>query len=111
MTLQEAIKEYAPANYTDHQTEVLCNSDYIRKSANLVNQALHNGCDVLQLPDGTIVISEFKPVTYVYAWDQDKNRLTRAQRNNRRARRKMMENYDASEEETPRFTQELEEMA
>ena len=105
MSLQESIKEYSPSNYTENQTRVLGDNDYIRKAANLVNQALHNGCDVLQLPDGTIVVSEFKPVTYVYSWDEEKGRLARAQRGNRRARRKAMENHEA-EEDAPSFQEE-----
>ncbi|MDA0781040.1 MAG: DUF2671 domain-containing protein [Rickettsiales bacterium] len=51
--------------------------NYIRKSTNLVNDALSKGSDIMQLANGDILITEVKTVTYKYAWNKEQNKFER----------------------------------
>jgi hypothetical protein len=52
--------------------------NYIRKSTNLVNDALSKGADIMQLANGDILITEVKTVTYQYVWNKAANKFERA---------------------------------
>lgn len=62
--------------------------NYIRKSTNLVNDALNKGSDVMQLANGDIVITEVKTVTYSYKWNKASNKFERATSGSKIKRRK-----------------------
>jgi hypothetical protein len=57
--------------------DVLGDIRYICKSGTLITESLQKGNDVMQLPNGDIIINELKPVTYHYTWDNVKGKLTR----------------------------------
>jgi hypothetical protein len=56
---------------------------YICKSCALITEALQKGSDVMQMPNGDIVVSEIKTVTFLYTWDDKKGKLVRVQSGNK----------------------------
>lgn len=52
---------------------------YIRKSCALITEALQKGGDVLQMPNGDIIITETRTVTFQYTWDDKKGKMVRVQ--------------------------------
>jgi hypothetical protein len=76
---------------------------YICKSCSLITESLQKGCDVMQLPNGDIVITEVKTFTFQYTWDEKKGKLVRVQSGGRlrkaKSNRKKLEakNFDSEE--------------
>lgn len=62
--------------------------NYIRKSTNLVNDALSKGSDIMQLANGDILITEVKTVTYKYSWNRELNKFERVTSGSKVRRRK-----------------------
>lgn len=62
--------------------------NYIRKSTNLVNDALQKGSDIMQLANGDIVVTEVKTVTYKYTWNKEKSKFERVTSGSKVKRRK-----------------------
>ncbi len=68
-------------NATDESNdlaELMANPEYLRYSSSIINDALKDGFDVLQLPNGDIVTTGTKIITNTYVWDASKNALTKA---------------------------------
>ena len=61
---------------TDEE-DILSDLKYICKSSALITESLQRGCDVAQLPNGDIIITEIKTVNTQYTWDKQKGRLVR----------------------------------
>jgi hypothetical protein len=65
------------------ETKVRSNDDivedprYICKSCTLITEALQRGGDVMQLPNGDIIITELKTVTSHYNWDSVKEKMVK----------------------------------
>ncbi len=57
--------------------EILTNVRYICKSSSLIKESLQKGCDVTQMPNGDIIITEAKIVNIQYTWDTGKNKMAR----------------------------------
>lgn len=51
---------------------------YVRKLSELTAGALQKHCDVMQLPNGDVVVAEVKTMFYSYEWDKDKGKFVRA---------------------------------
>jgi hypothetical protein len=66
--------------------ELMANPEYLRHSSAVINEALKEGFDVLQLPNGDIVTTGTKIVTNTYVWDPAKGKLSRARSAGDRAR-------------------------
>jgi hypothetical protein len=77
MAVLKNIQAYIPS--TADKEDVMSDIRYICKSCSLITESLQKGCDVMQLPDGTIVVTELKAVTFQYAWDSKKGKLVRVQ--------------------------------
>lgn len=58
--------------------ELMSNPEYLRQSSAIINEALKEGFDILQLPNGDIVATGTKIVTNTYVWDAAKGSLTKA---------------------------------
>ncbi len=58
--------------------ELMANPDYLRYSSTVINDALKEGFDVLQLPNGDIVTTGTKTIVTTYVWDGAKKRLEKA---------------------------------
>jgi hypothetical protein len=59
-------------------TELMANPDYLRHSSVVINDALKEGFDVLQLPNGDIVTTGTKTIVNTYVWDAKTARLDKA---------------------------------
>ena len=70
--------------------------NYIRKSTNLVNDALQKGYDIMQLANGDIVVTEVKTVTYSYKWCKETSKFDRVTSGNRMKRRKEAKEFAES---------------
>jgi hypothetical protein len=64
--------------------------NYIRKSTDMVNEALSKGHDVLQLANGDILITEV--VTNCYSWNKKQNKFERS-KNKNGSKREQEENF------------------
>jgi hypothetical protein len=58
--------------------DLMANPEYLRHSSAVINDALKEGFDVLQLPNGDIVTTGTKIITNTYVWDAAKGKLSRA---------------------------------
>jgi len=58
--------------------DLMANPDYLRYSSAIINDALKDGFDVLQLPNGDIVTTGTKIITNTYVWDAAKATLNKA---------------------------------
>lgn len=58
--------------------ELMANPEYLRYSSSIINDALKDGFDVLQLPNGDIVTTGTKIVTNTYVWDASKSVISKA---------------------------------
>ncbi|MFZ4540908.1 MAG: DUF2671 domain-containing protein [Rickettsiales bacterium] len=58
--------------------ELMANPDYLRHSSAVINEALKEGFDVLQLPNGDIVTTGTKTIVNTYVWDAQGARLDKA---------------------------------
>lgn len=61
------------------ESSVMSDIRYICKSCSLITESLQKGCDVMQLANGDIIITEMKPITFQYSWDEKKGKLVRSQ--------------------------------
>ena len=73
---------------------------YICKSCSLITESLQKGCDVMQMPDGDIIITELKAVTFQYTWDEKKGALVRTQAGNKLKKTKARKVANKYEEES-----------
>ena len=62
---------------SENDKNLVTDINYIRKSSTLVNDALQKGSDIMQLPNGDIIVTEVKTVTYKYRWNCEKNKFER----------------------------------
>ena len=67
----------------DDNQDTMSDIRYICKSCALITESLQKGSDVMQLPNGDIVVSEVKTVTFLYTWDNKKGKLVRVQSGNK----------------------------
>lgn len=61
------------------EVNIMTDMRYISKSCALITESLQKGCDVMQMPNGDIIVSELKTVTFNYTWDMKKGKLMRTQ--------------------------------
>jgi hypothetical protein len=59
-------------------SDLMANPEYLRHSSSIINEALKDGFDVLQLPNGDIVTTGTRIITNTYAWDAGKAKLVKA---------------------------------
>lgn len=59
-------------------SDLMANPEYLRHSSSIINEALKDGFDVLQLPNGDIVTTGTKIITNTYSWDNAKAKLVKA---------------------------------
>lgn len=58
--------------------ELMANPEYLRHSSAVINDALKEGFDVLQLPNGDIVTTGTKTIVNTFVWDSAARRLDKA---------------------------------
>ncbi len=58
--------------------DLMANPEYLRHSSSVINDALKEGFDVLQLPNGDIVTTGTKTIVNTYVWDAKSSRLDKA---------------------------------
>ncbi len=58
--------------------DLMANPDYLRHSSSIINEALKDGFDVLQLPNGDIVTTGTKTIVNTFVWDAAKGSLDKA---------------------------------
>ncbi len=58
--------------------DLMANPEYLRHSSSIINDALKDGFDVLQLPNGDIVTTGTKTIVNTYVWDGANGRLDKA---------------------------------
>jgi len=61
------------------EDSIMSDIRYICKSCSLITESLQKGCDVMQLANGDIIVTEMKPTTFQYSWDEKKGKLVRSQ--------------------------------
>lgn len=67
--------------------DLMANPEYLRHSSSIINDALKDGFDVLQLPNGDIVTTGTKIITNTYAWDKSKGKLVKGRAPAEKSRR------------------------
>lgn len=75
-----ATKEARVSATDDDNTlaELMANPEYLRHSSSVINDALKEGFDVLQLPNGDILTTGTKTIVNTYVWDAQSARLDKA---------------------------------
>ncbi len=59
-------------------SDLMANPEYLRHSSSVINDALKDGFDVLQLPNGDIVATGTKTIVNTFTWDKAKKKLVKA---------------------------------
>ena len=67
----------------DKELDLMSDMKYVCKSCSLITESLQKGCDVLQMSNGDIIVTELKAVTFKYSWDERKGKLVRSQFGNK----------------------------
>lgn len=80
------------AHNFDEEKDVMSDIRYICKSCSLITESLQKGCDVMQMPNGDIIITEVKTSTFQYSWDDKKGKLVRVQSGGRLKKSKSLTN-------------------
>ncbi len=65
------------------EADLMADMRYVCKSCSLITESLQKGCDVLQMSNGDIIVTELKAVTFKYSWDEKKGKLVRSQFGNK----------------------------
>ncbi|MBN8827767.1 MAG: DUF2671 domain-containing protein [Sphingobacteriia bacterium] len=71
---------------SEDELEIMGDVNYVRKSSSLVSEALNKGCDVIQMANGDIYITETKTVTFHYTYDKKKGKMIRVNNGGRMKR-------------------------
>ena len=50
---------------------------YLCKATPLIVSSLQRGCDVAQLPNGDILVTEVKVINTQFSWNKQKNKMVR----------------------------------
>ncbi|WP_172619345.1 DUF2671 domain-containing protein [Candidatus Sneabacter namystus] len=56
---------------------ILQDLKYMCVSSNLILDALKRGCEVAQLPNGDLIVTEVKTFSVQYRWDKEAIKLTK----------------------------------
>lgn len=72
------VKAAASSASEDMLGDLMSNPEYLRHSSSVINEALKEGFDVLQLPNGDIVTTGTKVITNTYVWDKNRAKLVKA---------------------------------
>lgn len=104
--LLKDIESYIENNTDKSEQDLMSDVKYVCKSCSLITESLQKGCDVMQMPNGDIIITELKAVTFHYTWDAKKSALVRSQPGNKLRKTKQRKIANTYEEESVR-TEEL----
>ncbi len=108
--VQNLMKQASAATEAQNVASMMSDARYLRQSSALINDALQKGFDVMQLADGSVVISGMKTVSYQYEWSDATGKLARrkstAQKHNipLAKARVNMEELDAEDEHEDEFS-------
>ncbi len=72
--MKGGVKERGAKNIVD----AFDDPKYICQSCTLITEALQRGGDVMQMPNGDIIVTERKAVTSHYNWNTSKEKLIRS---------------------------------
>ncbi len=64
-----------PEEGDSHLAELMASPEYLRHSSAVINEALKEGFDVLQLPNGDIVTTGTRIIVNNFTWDTVKKKL------------------------------------
>ena len=88
------------ASAADQQlADLMANPEYLRHSSSVINEALKEGFDVLQLPNGDIVTTGTKTIVNTFTWDAAKGKLTKAKPGSDKPRAKRAAKVESFDEE------------
>lgn len=80
------------------EKDLMSDMRYVRKSCALITEALQKGCDVMHMPNGDVIITEVRTLTYQYHWDEKKGKMVRVQSGNRLRKAKAKQDKSLVEE-------------
>ena len=58
--------------------DILDDAKYHKKSADLIREVLSDNGSILQLEDGSVLVTKTTVVTVLYKWDREKSKFVRA---------------------------------
>ena len=67
-----------PSRDGNELSDLMSNPDYLRHSSAIIHEALKEGFDVLQLPNGDIVTTGTKIITNTFVWDAKSGSMGKA---------------------------------
>ena len=98
--LLKDIESYVASNIAQEEQDLMSDVKYVCKSCSLITESLQKGCDVMQMPNGDIIVTELKAVTFHYTWDAKKSALVRSQSGNKLRKSKPRKIANTYEEES-----------
>jgi hypothetical protein len=94
-----AAKETRAVSDEDNMlAELMANPEYLRHSSAVINDALKEGFDVLQLPNGDIVTTGTKTIVNTFVWDAQSARLDKARTPSEKPRKSAKAKQDHDED-------------
>ena len=98
----DAARDANASSEANDLAALMSNPEYLRHSSAIIHEALKDGFDVLQLPNGDIVTTGTKIITNTYVWDASKGAMgkarTPAPKSSRSRKAKAHASSDDSEE-------------
>jgi Protein of unknown function (DUF2671) len=79
--------------------DLMSNPEYLRHSSSVINEALKDGFDVLQMPNGDIVTTGTKVIVNTFVWDAAKSKLVKAKAASEKPRAAKQKSVKMEEEE------------
>lgn len=95
--LLKDIESYVAEKEASEESDLMADVKYVCKSCALITESLQKGCDVMQMPNGDIIVTELKAVTFHYIWDPKKAALVRNQAGNKLRKTKPRKNKRQAE--------------
>jgi hypothetical protein len=77
MTISKNLSVLNNSQDCSYEQEIITNPDYIKQSGAIITSFLKDGCDVVQMPNGDIVIREQKTVATKYTWNAKEQKIVK----------------------------------
>lgn len=82
-----------PKDASFDEDNIMADERYVKKLSSMIKDAMNKGADIMQKDDGSVIITEMKPATFLYNWNEKKGRFERAKSGSRVKKRGRKQGY------------------
>ena len=74
---RDQVEDRAEESSVETGSDLLTDVSYLCKATPLIVNSLQRGCDVAQLPNGDVLVTEVKVINNQFSWNKEKNKMVR----------------------------------